>query len=38
MTNAPVEAASPILFDLIDALVIAAVFVAAGIAILRYRL
>jgi hypothetical protein len=38
MTNAPVDAAFPILFDLIDALVIAAVPVAAGIAILRYRL
>jgi hypothetical protein len=38
MTNAPIQAAFPILFQLIDALVIAAVPVAAGIAILRYRL
>ncbi len=38
MINAPVQAAFPILFQLIDALVIAAVPVAAGIAILRYRL
>ncbi|MDQ3567015.1 MAG: hypothetical protein M3397_02900 [Actinomycetota bacterium] len=38
MTNRPVEAAFPILFQLMDALVIAAVPVAAGIAILRHRL
>ncbi len=38
MTNRPVEAAFPALFDLIDALVIAAVPVVAGIAIMRYRL
>ena len=38
MTNSPVQAAFPLIFDLIDAIVIAAVPVAAGIAILRYRL
>jgi hypothetical protein len=38
MTNSPVQAAFPLIFDLIDALVISAVPVAAGIAILRYRL
>ena len=38
VTNAPVEDAFPVLFDLIDALVIAAVPMGAGIAILRYRL
>jgi hypothetical protein len=38
MTNTPVQAAFPLIFDYIDALVISAVPVAAGIAILRYRL
>ena len=38
VTNRPVEAAFPILFQFMDSLVIAAVPVAAGIAILRYRL
>jgi len=38
MTNAPIERASPALFAVMDALVIAAVPVATGIAILRYRL
>ncbi|MGH3146081.1 MAG: hypothetical protein ACRDTR_09805, partial [Rubrobacter sp.] len=38
MTNAPIEKAFPALFSVVDALVIAAVPVAAGIAILRYRL
>jgi len=38
MTNRPVEEAFPMLFHLLDALVIAAVPVAAGIAVLRYRL
>jgi hypothetical protein len=38
MTNRPVEEAFPMLFNLLDALVIAAVPVAAGIAVLRYRL
>ena len=38
MTNAPIERASPALFAVMDALVIAAVPVAAGIAILRHRL
>ena len=38
MTNRPVEAAFPVLFQFMDALVIAAVPVAAGVAIMRYRL
>ena len=38
MTNGPVERVFPALFDVLDALVIAAVPVAAGIAIMRYRL
>ena len=38
MTNASIERASPALFAVMDALVIAAVPVAAGVAILRYRL
>lgn len=38
MTNSPVEAVFPALFLVLDALVIGAVPVAAGIAILRYRL
>jgi hypothetical protein len=38
MTNGPIERVSPVLFAVMDALVIAAVPVAAGIAILRYRL
>ena len=38
LANPPVERAFPNLFGLIDSLVIAAVPVAAGIAILRYRL
>jgi hypothetical protein len=36
--NAPIEQASPILFRVLDALIISSVPVAAGIAILRYRL
>jgi hypothetical protein len=36
--NAPIEQASPILFRVLDALIISGVSVAAGIAILRYRL
>ena len=36
--NAPVEQASPVLFGVLDSLVISGVPVAAGIAILRYRL
>ena len=36
--NAPIEQASPILFRVLDALIISGVPVAAGIAILRYRL
>ncbi len=38
LTNAPVERAVPALFSVMDALVIAGVPVATGIAILRYRL
>jgi hypothetical protein len=38
LTNAPVERAIPTLFSVMDALVIASVPVATGIAILRYRL
>jgi hypothetical protein len=38
MTNRPIEGAFPLVFDVLDALVIAAVPVAVGIAILRYRL
>lgn len=38
MTNGPIDRAFPVLFDVLDALVIAAVPVAVGIAILRYRL
>ena len=38
LTNAPIERAAPGLFAVVDALVIAGVPVAAGIAILRYRL
>ena len=38
LVNAPVEQASPVLFGVLDALIIAGVPVAAGIAILRYRL
>ena len=38
LTNAPIEAAAPGLFLLIDSLVFAGIPVAAGIAILRYRL
>jgi hypothetical protein len=38
VTNGPIDRAFPVLFDLLDALVIAAVPVAVGIAILRYRL
>jgi hypothetical protein len=38
LTNAPIERAAPILFSVMDALVIASVPVATGIAILRYRL
>jgi hypothetical protein len=36
--NTPIEQASPILFRVLDALIISGVPVAAGIAILRYRL
>jgi hypothetical protein len=36
--NAPIEQAAPILFRVLDALIISGVSVAAGIAILRYRL
>jgi hypothetical protein len=38
LTNAPIEAAAPSLFLLIDSLIFAGIPVAAGIAILRYRL
>lgn len=38
LTNGPIDRAFPALFPVLDALVIAAVPVAAGIAILRYRL
>ena len=38
LTNAPIERAAPVLFSVMDALVIASVPVATGIAILRYRL
>jgi hypothetical protein len=38
MTNRPIEGAFPLVFDVLDALAIAAVPVAVGIAILRYRL
>jgi hypothetical protein len=38
LTNAPIERAVPTLFSVMDALVIAGVPVATGIAILRYRL
>ena len=38
LTNRPIEGAFPLVFDVLDALVIAAVPVAVGIAILRYRL
>jgi hypothetical protein len=38
LTNAPIEAAAPTLFLLIDSLVFAMIPVAAGIAILKYRL
>jgi hypothetical protein len=38
LINRPVEQASPVLFGVLDALIIAGVPVAAGIAILRYRL
>lgn len=38
ITNGPIDRAFPILFDVLDALVISAVPVAVGIAILRYRL
>ncbi len=38
LTNVPVEALSPALFVVLDALIIAGLPVAAGIAILRYRL
>jgi len=38
LINAPIEQASPILFRVLDALIISSVPVAAGIAILRYRL
>jgi hypothetical protein len=38
LTNAPIERAVPTLFSVMDALVIASVPVATGIAILRYRL
>jgi hypothetical protein len=38
VVNSPIERASPNLFALMDAIVIAGVPVAAGIAILRYRL
>jgi hypothetical protein len=38
VTNRPIEGTFPLVFDVLDALVIAAVPVAVGIAILRYRL
>jgi hypothetical protein len=38
LTNAPIEAAAPTLFLVVDSLVFAMIPVAAGIAILRYRL
>jgi hypothetical protein len=38
LISAPVEQASPILFRVLDAIIISGVPVAAGIAILRYRL
>ena len=38
VVNTPVEQAAPILFRVLDALIISGVPVAAGIAILRYRL
>jgi len=38
MTNGPIDRTFPVLFDVLDALVIAAVPVAVGIAILRHRL
>ena len=38
MTNGPIDRNFPLLFDVLDAVVIAAVPVAVGIAILRYRL
>jgi hypothetical protein len=39
LTNAPIEAASPTLFEVMDALIFSALIpVAAGVAILRYRL
>ncbi|HEX2741579.1 MAG TPA: hypothetical protein VHM69_14135 [Rubrobacter sp.] len=38
LVNSPIEAAIPNLFALLDSLIIAAVPIAAGIAILRYRL
>ena len=38
LTNAPVEAVAPTLFLILDSLVFAMIPVAAGIAILRYRL
>lgn len=38
LTNAPIQRAVPALFSIMDALVIASVPVATGIAILRYRL
>jgi hypothetical protein len=38
LVNSPIEAATPRLFAVLDSLVIAAVPIAAGIAILRYRL
>jgi hypothetical protein len=38
LVNAPTEQASPVLFRVLDALIVSGVPVAAGIAILRYRL
>jgi hypothetical protein len=38
LTNGPVDRAFPVLFTVLDALVIAAVPVAAGVAIFKYRL
>lgn len=38
VTNGPIDRAFPVLFDVMDALVISGVPIAAGIAILRYRL
>jgi hypothetical protein len=38
LVNAPVEQAVPVLFQIVDALIIAGVPVAAGIAVLHYRL